>query len=352
MATLKDIARRMNLSVTQVSRALNDHLDVNAETRDRVKAMARAMNYQPNVSARKLASGRSGMVGLVVPRSAGFASDLLFLEVVAGLSAQFSSRGMQFVLHVMEETEPELPVYQKLIGSGALDGFVLIDPRNADPRIHFLTRAAVPFVVHGRIGPDPEHPFFDIENETIFRDLTELLLQAGHRDIALVNGLADRTYVSARSRGFRAAMAGAGLAVGPDRDLPGEMDEAHGLVSAVRLMSQPWPRPTAIICGNLRIAQGVFRGLEALRLRVPADVSVVAHDDELPGLNPAAFQPGLTVSMAPLRESWKPLADCLAGAIDGLPLADLQRVGPHRMIARASVAPPALPAGADSLAAP
>ena len=62
MATLKDIARKLDLSITQVSRALNDHSDVNEETRLRVKEAARAMNYHPNVSARKLVSGRSGMV--------------------------------------------------------------------------------------------------------------------------------------------------------------------------------------------------------------------------------------------------------------------------------------------------
>ena len=101
MATLKDIARSLDLSITQVSRALNDHSDVSEETRLRVKDTARAMNYHPNVSARKLVSGRSGMVGLVVPNYRNIGQDRLFMEVVAGLSTQFSGRGMQFVLHMM-----------------------------------------------------------------------------------------------------------------------------------------------------------------------------------------------------------------------------------------------------------
>ncbi len=68
MATLKDVARAAGLSITQTSRALNDHSDVNEMTRKRVKAVARSMNYQANISARKLVTGRSGMVALVVPR--------------------------------------------------------------------------------------------------------------------------------------------------------------------------------------------------------------------------------------------------------------------------------------------
>lgn len=338
MAKLKDIARELGLSITQVSRALNDHWDVNEETRLRVKAKARAMNYQPNLSARKLVSGRSGMVGLVLPRRPGFSSDLLFLEVVAGLSAQFSSRGMQFVLHVAEETEPELPVYQKLIGRGLLDGFVLTDTQDMDPRVPFLQRAGVPFVVHGRCCGTLDYPYFDIENEEIFRVQASYLIARGHRDIAFINGIAGRSYVSARSRGVAAALRAAGIDPQPGRELTGEMDEAHGLISTVRLFSAGGGLPTGLLCGNLRIAQGVYRGLEALRLKVPGDVSVIAHDDDLPNIRAEAFRPGLTVTRAPLRDSWQPLADCLAKAIEGLPLSDLQQVGDYSLVERGSVA--------------
>ncbi len=342
MATLKDISRDLGLSVTQVSRALNGHADVNAETRERVMAAARRLDYHPNISARKLVSGRSGMVGLVVPRTRNLGSDNIFLEVVAGLSQQFSGRGMQFVLHIMEENEPALPVYQRLIGKGALDGFVLIDPLDDDPRVAFLRRSEVPFVVHGRTGPDPDYPYFDIDNEGLAHHLTQLLLTRGHRRIALLNGVAGRSYVTARSRGWRAALAGAGIVPPEGFDLTAEMDEAHGLLSTVRLFSGDGPRPTALICGNVRVARGVYQALDALRLSVPGDVSVVAHDDHLPLLRASAFFPALTVTKAPLRDSWQPLADCLAGAIEGEPLEQLQRVGRYDLIERASVAPPAV----------
>jgi LacI family transcriptional regulator len=298
------------------------------------------MNYHPNISARKLVSGRSGMVGLVMPKYKGLGSDGMFMEVVAGLSAQFSSREMQFVLHIMEESEPAIPVYQRLVGRGALDGFVLIDPRDDDPRINFLQRAGLPFVVHGRTSPKPDYPFFDIENEKVLVELATYLIGMGHRRIALLNGLAGRPYVTTRSRGFRAAYAAAGLPIEDGVELHGEMDTAHGLVSTVALFNRPGPRPTAIICGNVRIAQGVYQALASLHLSIPDDVSVVAHDDHLPDLRASAFFPALTVTKAPLRESWKPMADCLAGAIEGRPLAELQQIGGYEFIPRNSVAPP------------
>jgi LacI family transcriptional regulator len=344
MATLKDIARKLDLSITQVSRALNDHSDVNEDTRAKVKRAARAMNYHPNLSARKLVSGRSGMVGLVVHKSETMMTDGIFLEVIAGLSAQFSGRGMQFVLHIMEADEPPLPVYQRLIGNGALDGFVLIDPQDNDPIVRFLQRADWPFVVHGRTEDAPAYPYFDIENKDIFYQLTKHFLAAGHRNIAAINGVRGRTYVTARSRGFRQALVEAGLDPAAARETFGPMTEALGLISTMGFFSasgpRPAPPPTAIICGNVRIAKGVYQALEALGLSVPGDVSVVAHDDHLPNLRASAFFPSLTVTKAPLRDSWKPLADYLAGAIEGRPLAQLQEVGKHEFIERNSVSSP------------
>ena len=337
MATLKDIARKLDLSITQVSRALNDHSDVNEETRERVKSAARAMNYHPNVSARKLVSGRSGMVGLVVPQHRHIGQDGIFLEVVAGLSANFSGRGMQFVLHIMAENEPVLPVYQKLIGKAMLDGFVLIDPLDRDPRVDFLRKAGLAFVVHGRTVEKPDYPYFDIENERVAGELTAYLAARGHRRIAFLNGVAGRSYVSVRERGYLHALAHAGVTPDPRLHLNGQMDEAAGLTATVRLFSDGGPRPTAIICGNVRLARGVYQALEALGLSVPGDVSVVAHDDHLPTLRASAFFPALTVTKAPLRDSWEPLADCLAGAIEGKPLASLQRLGGFSFIERNSV---------------
>ncbi len=338
MATLKDIAHKLGLSITQVSRALNDHSDVNEDTRRRVKQAAKSLQYQPNISARKLVSGRSGIVGLVTANVPKLSEDPLFLEVVAGLSEQFSSRGMQFVLHIAQPGENILHVYRKLVNSGALDGFVLVNTHDNDPRVAFLMEEGVPFVLHGRAGATPDYPFFDIDNERLSRDQAEFLVAHGHRDIALIHGFEGMAYTSARVAGYAAALRAAGITVNPDRIHHGRMDEAHGLLQTIRMFDGKSPGPTAIMCGNVLIARGVYRGLEALGLRIPQDVSVTAHDDLLPNLRASAFFPSLTVTKAPLRDSWLPLADFLAGALDGKPLTDLQRVADHEFIARNSVA--------------
>jgi LacI family transcriptional regulator len=196
----------------------------------------------------------------------------------------------------------------------------------------------VPFVVHGRHEATPDYPYFDIDNEGVAWTLTRYLTQRGHRRIAFLNGLAGRGYVEDRRVGYLAALKAAGLDPAPELHVNGEMTEGYGLVSAVRFWSGAEPGPTAAICNNMRIAKGLLDGLRALGRRVPEDVSVVAHDDGLPGLVPDHFDPALTCTHSPLELSWQPLAEMLAGAVDGRPVDELQRLGEIGLIERASVA--------------
>ena len=337
MVTLKDVARSVGLSVTQVSRALNDHFDVNEETRRRVKEEAARLGYEPNISARKLVSGRSGMVALVDTKYPGLTSDFLFFEIVAGLSSEFARRGMQFVLHVAEEEDDIIAVYQKLVGNGSLDGFVLTKPVENDPRIDYLTRRKVPFVVHGRLPGGTDYPYFDIDNRWVAVESVTRFLDAGHRRIGLINGIAHFTYALARFRGYCDMLEARGIATDPALVFHGHMTEEFGYRSALDMLETD--PPTAIFCSNVLIAAGVYRAAAERGLSVPRDLSVIAHDDALPNADPAAFDPPLSTTYSPLSESWPPLAEYLTGAVEGRPLAEMQRVERPRFIDRASLAP-------------
>jgi LacI family transcriptional regulator len=339
MTTLRDLSRHLGLSVTQVSRALNNHSDVSEETRERVHAAARELGYQPNVSARRLVTGRSGMLGLVLPGVPPEPEDSMFVQIVGGLSRHLSRLGRQFVLHIADPEEDIVEVYRRLTSSGAIDGFVLLEPLLKDRRVAYLRGVGVPFVIHGRIEEPEDYPYFDIDNRGVAERLTRLLLEAGHRRIAFLNGPSGRTYAASRRQGYRAALASAGL--GEERGLHrfGPMTEAEGLLAGVALWGEGRSRPSGVVCGNTRLAAGLLRALAALGLRVPQDVSVVVHDDELPGLKPQLFDPPLTSTWSPLAESWPHLARILAAAVDGAPLEELQLRGEVRLIERDSVAP-------------
>jgi LacI family transcriptional regulator len=305
-----------------------------------VQDAAKSLNYQPNLSARKLATGKSGIAGLVLPGVPEAEVNSLFVQIVGGMSRYFSARGRLFVLHIAPEGEDIIGVYERLINARALDGFVLLDPMTDDPRIVHLRRRRIPFVLHGRHEPEPDYPYYDIDNEAVAHRLTAHLLDRGHRRIAFLNAPDGRSYAAARTRGYRQALSGHGVHPDPAHHRGAEMTEAFGLLETVRMWTGGHPPPTAIICGNLLIAKGVFQALAALGQSVPRDVSVVAHDDGLPGLRAESFPAPLTVTQSPLNQSWEPLADLLARAIDGEPVRSLQVMGPLTWVERASVAAP------------
>lgn len=336
MATLKDLSRHLGISVTQVSRALNGHSDVNETTRERVREAAVKLNYQPNLSARKLATGRSGTVGLVATAPSDASGEPLFVQMISGLSANFSRRDIRFLLHIAEGQDDLVAAHRKLVDSASLDGFVVVDTRKNDERIAFLKKRGIPFVVHGRTDGRADYPFFDIDNYAVGYRLTRHLLDLGHRRIAFLNGLPDRSYCMARTRGYTDALAESGVAFDPALHRNGPMQRDTGLVETIRLMQDPNTRPTAFVAGNTMLAKGIYEALKAQSLSVPDDVSVVAHDDMLPALDTATMYPALTVTESALHLSWEPLSRLLVRALEGQSVDKLQIVADPRLIVRQS----------------
>lgn len=327
----------LGVSVTQVSRALNGYSDVNLETRRRVEEAAKLLNYSPNISARKLVSGRSGIVALVLKQHEGLTRDVTFVESVVGLSHQFSSRNMQFVLHIAEADEPPEETYGRLIGGGSLDGFVLTEPQPDDARIAFLQSKDIPFVVHGRSGDRSDFPYYEIDNFDVGYRLAKHLVGKGHTHIALLNGRAELNSAIQRQAGFEAALKDAGLAPHPKLMRNARFSEAYGQLSITQMFASDHEKPTAVICTSISIAHGVYRAADALGLMVPDDLSVVAHDDCLPDSQSDGFLPPLTVTASPLADSWGPLADTLIGRISGNAIEELQILKPIEFINRKSV---------------
>jgi LacI family transcriptional regulator len=327
----------LGLSVSQVSAALKGNSDVSEETRRRVEAAAKSLNYSPNLSARKLVSGRSGIVALVVREHEGLTRDATFVETVAGLSREFSSRNMQFVLHIAAAEEPPEQTYGRLIGGGSLDGFVLTEPEPKDARIAYLQARDVPFVVHGNCGGGSSFAYYEIDNFDVGYKLAGHLVERGHRRIALLNGRAGLNSARQRQAGVEAALKEVGAALLPELTRNARFSESYGLVSLTQMFSSDQVKPTAVVCGNMSIARGVYRAADAIGLVIPDDLSVVAHDDCLPHDQVQGFSPDLTVSTSDLSGSWGPLADILIGRIEGKALSELQIFVPIDFVARASV---------------
>lgn len=339
MATLKDISKHLGLSVTQVSRAMNNHSDVSEATKERVHAAATKLGYSANLSARSLVTGRSGFVSLIRQGGIGGPADVSNLQTISGLSNEFLQRGMQFVLHMLPPKTDPLPVYRQAAASGSFDGFILMDTEMNDKRVKLLEELNVPFAVHGRAEVRPIHPYFDIDNFGVARRLVRHLTDLGHRRIAMLNGPRGYAYSEYRSQGYEAALSEVGIPFDPDLVLFGQMSEGNGMIQTARLFEDRVDRPTALICSNILLAKGAYAAFQAMDLRIPDDVSVVAHDDVLDNIRGSAFYPSLTVTKSAFSESWSELADILCAEIQNDPVPKRQRLAEVEFIPRASTGP-------------
>lgn len=340
MTTLKDLSKHLGISVTQVSRALNDHDDVSQKTKEKVRAGAKELGYSANLTARSLVTGRTGMICLIRTGHIKIPEEAPVFGVITGLSQEFTSRGLQFVLNMTPADVDPVLSYEKAINSKSFDGFVLIEAQKNDPRIALLEATGTPFVMHGRTGVNPTYPYFDVDNVQIAYHQTKHLTQLGHKKIALLNGHAKYAYSGERLAGFERGLDEVGEKNKPDWVSWGSMTEDRGMISTISLFEGAGEQPTALVCSNILLAKGAYKALEAMGLNVPGDVSVVAHDDVLRSVRASAFYPALTVTRSPFDQSWSHLADILCGLINGDDVQKKQIMADFEFVARASTAPP------------
>jgi LacI family transcriptional regulator len=339
---LKQLADMLSLSQTTVSRALNGYPEVAEKTRLRVEAAAKRYGYRPNPSARRLATGKAGMIGYVMPTGATVDIDPHFVEFLSGLGDYARTHELDLALSPTT-VEDEETTYRRVVANKQVDAVYVSAPRPQDRRIRLLEQLGFPYIVHGRSeGLDFDYPFVDIDNEGAFHDAARLLVQLGHTRIALINGDTSQTFAIHRERGFRRALSEAGLRLA-DQDLHSVgMTEENGYRAACALLGQA-DRPTAIVCSSLLEALGIFRALRDLGLSAPRDVSLISHDDVFPFLNPEGFPVPLTTTRSPIRAAGARIAERLAARIAGIEIEPRGEVWKVDLIVRGSVAPaPAL----------
>lgn len=335
---LKQLAAMLGLSQTTVSRALNGYPEVNAETRERVLAAVKATGYRPNRAAQRLATGRAGSIGLVMPVAPGIDSDVHFGEFLAGLGEEAVRHDFHFVINPSAPDEEEA-TFKRLAASGNVDALFLAYVRAGDPRITMLKSLSIPFVVHGRAVDQPEdYPFLDIDNTAAFHGATRLLIQLGHRRIAFINGPPDLTFAMRRLKGMRRAMEEHGLPVDQDLIQHAFMTDEHGHRAMQRFLARDRP-PTAVLCSSTVIALGAVRAINMAGLRLGVDISLIAHDDVLPMLKPENFSVPLTTTRSSLRAAGSRIAARLISRILKNGEQPDQELWQTELIVRASTGP-------------
>jgi len=297
-ATIRDVARRARVSHQTVSRVINGHDSVTAETRDRVLRAVRELEYVPSAVARSLSSQRTHTLGMVTTD----VSDHFFAEAVAGAEAEARKRGYFLIIGSIEEgSEDDERTYLRLMLERRVEGLIVAVPRlrlaEDDPLGDAVGRIPTVLVASDIELPGADH--VDIDNRRGGQEATAYLAAQNHRIIATITGPLDWPSARARLDGYRDALRDAGISA--DRVLVEPCVDwglESGRRAADRLLESA-PKLTAIFAQSDLLALGAIAALRARGMRVPEDVSVVGFDD-IPVSS--VFDPPLTTVRQPMRE--------------------------------------------------
>jgi len=309
--TIDEVARRARVSISTVSRVLNGLDRVHPETRERVLAAIKELNYQPSAYARGLAKQRSQTLGFVIPNI----SDPFFLEVVRGVEDVATPAGYGLLVASQPRATGDHR-YLRLFTERRVDALVLvaIDVRRADVE-HMLRRHIPVALVQQDIGNDL--PTFRVDNYGAACALTKHLLQHGRHRLAYIAG-SDHTPDNAeRFGGLRDTLAATGLHLPPERVAQGDYLRGSGYHAMQTLLNLAEP-PDAVFAANDQMASDALIAIRERGLHVPEDIALVGFDDV-----PLASYviPPLTTAHQPIYELGRQAALAVLGALEGAPLA-------------------------------
>lgn len=273
--TLDDLAELSGVSRATVSRVINGG-SVAPATRQRVLDVIETTNYRPNLAARNLASGRSGVVGVVMHvEPQHMFADAYFSQLLTGICDSLTSQAAGMMLWLGNRTKEE--TLDNILGLGMLDGVIVSADALDDPLVDGLRASDLPVVLVGHRRADRDASYVDIDHEAAAEAITTHLVNTGRRYIYHITGRPNSVSGRDRAIGFRTALRKAGLSV-QGAVVAGDYNEETGYEATKRLLEEGVVFD-ALFCGNDYSALGAYRALDEAGRAIPDDVAVVGFDD-------------------------------------------------------------------------
>jgi DNA-binding LacI/PurR family transcriptional regulator len=314
MATMRDVAERSGVSTATVSYVLNNRGgEVSPETRERVLAAMKELNYRPRAVAYGERSTRTNTVGVLFPNADhSLITHPYFTLLLDGILQHAQSRQGHVTLFTVTGWT-DIRQSLRLYCDGRCDALVVIAPEAGADLLTALGEKTLPFVLVNA-GTPSGVAAVDVDNQAAARDAVERLLRLGHRRIAYLGETQTNTNAEQRRAGWEQALRAAGQGIDPLLCPDGYLTVTSGRERTEPLLRLPADqRPTALFCGNDWVASGALEAARARGVRVPEDLALVGFDD-LP--HAAQTDPPLATVRQPLQamgEAAAQLAFALAG---------------------------------------
>ncbi|MHA7971037.1 LacI family transcriptional regulator [Rhizobium sp. CAU 1783] len=317
--TLKTIAFMTGLGITTVSRALKDAPDIGAETKERVRMVARQLGYQPNRAGVRLRTGKTNVIALVLSideEIMGFSSQMVF-----GISEVLSGTPYHIVVTPHSHSNDPMQPVRYILDTGSADGVIISRIEPDDARVRLLAEQNMPFATHGRTNAGLTHPFHDFDNEAFARQAVERLVARGRRKLALLQPPGKLTYYTHTRNGFLEGLKACGATEVPltvTIDTP--LAEIRDAVEAVMRSDNP---PDGIVSSSGSSTIAVNAGIEAAGKRVGRDIDLVSKQSA-PILN--WIRPEIITAYEDVRLAGRELAKAVIASIDGVAPDMLQSI--------------------------
>jgi LacI family transcriptional regulator len=353
--TLKEIAKQAGVSTATVSYVLNDSPKISEKTKEKVMRIIRETGYQPNAIAKSLRKQHTGLIGILAEditvwhtsliidginrftEEHGFNTILTNLRLESKISSEFTK---------ITDYRNEIDKAMDVLISMKVDGIIYIGmhDRAID---HVLQKASQPVVFCYCYTTDEEGASVRYDNETAFYRITRMIIEKGHRRIALIRGNENSEPAQLRLRGFCRAVKEAGIDVPKKWNLEGHWSFDNGRKAAIQLLTRgegydktpedllpDEDRPSAVICMNDDMAVGVYYAAAQLGLRIPDDLTITGFDNT--EISRQLFPPLVTVER-PLQKMGFKAMEILYNSLEGDSDGNINVVYPCRIIPGGSV---------------
>lgn len=332
---LKALAAHLELTVSTVSRALNDYPDISKSTRERVKQAADELGYRANQNARRLSKGTPETICYLMPRQVGANVQPFVAQLLAGLGEALNERNWDLLVSQADTSFGDIQNIERLVRSGRIAGLVISRPLKNDPRVKLMQKLGCPFVVHGRTADSEGYAWYDVDGEDAFVTAVNHLVTLGHRRVGFIGAPLQYQFAQERLDGYARGLQHNGIAQEPDLIEIAEFSDDGGLAAAGILLDLPQP-PTAIVCVTDMIALGAIEAMHARGIGPGRDVSVIGYD----GLHFGKHaNPPLTTLTQPQAHAGRRLGDMLLSIIDGAEPTKFQELHRAHLVRRKTDGP-------------
>ena len=274
MATIYEVSALAGVSLSSVSRVLNDHEHVSEKTKQKVMAAMKELGYRPNSVARSLASNRSNSIGVLVSELHG----PFYGEMISSIEMELRKAGKHAVVtagHSVEKSEKEGINF--LIDRNC-DAIIILIDSLSDEFLIELSKGSTPIVILNRLIPEIKDNCFYIDNELGGYLATKYIIEQGHKELAYISGPLFKQDANERLSGHKRALNEANLKFDEELFYEGDFLTTSGRVGIDHLINKKRPF-TAVICANDEMASGAMKGVRDHNMSIPQDCSVIGFDN-------------------------------------------------------------------------